>query len=62
MKHFMNNGKEYLRSRQEDLRYRQGRSRRQREGHYKFLDLLLVSGGLCFFAFLIFTLIQNLIK
>ena len=40
MRHFMNNGKEYLRSSKYDNKYRQGRSYEQREGHYKFLEFL----------------------
>ncbi len=62
MKHFMNNGKEYLKSRQEDLKYRQGRSRRQREGHYRSLEYLMASVGVCFCAFLVFIILKVLIK
>tara|TARA_R100000734_G_C3298653_1_gene89549 strand:+ start:895 stop:1086 length:192 start_codon:yes stop_codon:yes gene_type:complete len=35
MKHFMNNGKEYLKMTEEDIKYRQGRSRKSVEASYK---------------------------
>jgi len=35
MKHFTNNGKEYLKMTEEDMKYRQGRSRQSVEGSYK---------------------------
>ncbi len=35
MKHFTNNGKEYLKMTEEDMKYRQGRSRQNVEGSYK---------------------------
>ena len=42
MKHFMNNGKEYLRMTEEDKRYRQGRSRASVEASYKALFIAVV--------------------
>jgi len=42
MKHFMNNGKEYLRMTEEDAKYRQGRSRERVEASYKGLLLAVV--------------------
>lgn len=35
MKHFTNNGKEYLKMKEEDMKYRQGRSRQSVEASYK---------------------------
>jgi hypothetical protein len=34
MKHFMNNGKEYLKMTEDDIKYRQGRSKEQLKGSY----------------------------
>ena len=35
MKHFMNNGKEYLKMTKEDMEFRQGRSKKQYENNAK---------------------------
>tara|TARA_Y100000996_G_scaffold384659_1_gene341484 strand:+ start:524 stop:706 length:183 start_codon:yes stop_codon:yes gene_type:complete len=50
MKHFMNNGKEYLKMTKEDMEFRQGRSKKQYENNAKagltasFLLLLTLAG------------------
>ena len=42
MKHFMNNGKEYLKMTEEDIKYRQGRSRKSVEASYKAAAIAIV--------------------
>ena len=57
MKHFMNNGKEYLKMTKEDMEFRQGRSKKQYENNAKagltasFL-LLLTLAGIIIYGFL----------
>ena len=57
MKHFMNNGKEYLKMTKEDMEFRQGRSKKQYESNAKagltasFL-LLLTLAGIIIYGFL----------
>ena len=57
----MNNGKEYLSSKENDIRYRQGRSYDQREGHYKFFEYLIYIMMICVFSFFMFTLFKSII-
>ena len=42
MKHFMNNGKEYLKMTEEDIKYRQGRSRKNVEASYKAAAIAII--------------------
>ena len=39
-------------------RYRQGRSFKQREGQYKFMEFLIGLCAVCFFAFLFYEILK----
>ena len=44
---------------EEDKRYRQGRSFKQREGQYKFMEFLIGLCAVCFFAFLFYEILKK---
>ena len=43
---------------EEDKRYRQGRSFKQREGHYRFMEFIIGLGAVCFFAIVFYELLK----
>tara|TARA_R100001086_G_C11825255_1_gene255155 strand:+ start:769 stop:918 length:150 start_codon:yes stop_codon:yes gene_type:complete len=43
---------------EEDKRYRQGRSFKQREGQYRFMEFLIGLCAVCLFAFLLYEILK----
>ena len=42
---------------EEDKKYRQGRSFKQREGHYRFMEFIIGLCAVCFFAIVFYELL-----
>ena len=62
MNHFANNGKEYLRKKssvEDDITYRQGRSKKQVEGTEAAMQITIIAGAIFIVSLIIYNLFTS---